>query len=253
METNHKKLMELQKQKKELEQLLKNIDTNLALLNDYTKQLREYKDLTIKELLLDVYNQPNNDNIKIKLTKNPDYLQIYFIKDDKEKFVYSYKISTYTIESEEKFLKLKENFDNDIDNIKKYLNNLEKTFKAIPKIFPTYDHVSNIRITKPAIEMGVFRFTYCEGFHTKYNVKLQFTEDNNLVKYTMNKHSNGYSFEQSPKPNHQFKIKSESYENNLNIEYSIDDESTFDDLQKSLNHTFNEIETEFKNIKIEID
>lgn len=36
-------------------------------------------------------------------------------------------------------------------------------------------------------------------------------------------------------------------------QYSIDDESTFDDLQKSLNHTFNEIETEFKNIKIEID
>ena len=47
METNHEKLMELQKQKKEIEQLLKNIDTNLALLNDYTKQLREYKDLTI--------------------------------------------------------------------------------------------------------------------------------------------------------------------------------------------------------------
>ena len=253
MLTNQERLKELQKQKTELEKQLKNIEKDIALYEDYTKQLYDYKTQVIKEQLMDVYNQENLDDIKIKLTKNPDYLQIYFIKDDKEKFVYSYKISTYTIESEEKFLKLKENFDNDIDNIKKYLNNLEKTFKAIPKNFPTYEHVSNIRITKPAIEMGVFRFTYCEGFHTKYNVKLQFTEDSDLVKYTMNKHSNGYSFEQSPKPNHQFKIKSESYENNLNIEYSIDDESTFDDLQKSLNHTFNEIETEFKNIKIEID
>lgn len=253
METNHEKLMELQKQKKELEKLLKNIDTNLALLNDYTKQLREYKDLTIKEQLLDVYNQPNDDNIKIKLTKNPDYLQIYLIKDDKEKFVYSYKISTYTIESEEKFLKLKENFNNDIDNIKKYLNNLEKTFKTIPKIFQTYDHVSNIRITKTVIEKGVFKFTYCEGFHTRHTVKLQFSEDSELLDYTMTRHSNGYSFEQSPKTNHHFKVKSESYENKINIEYSIDDESTFDDLQKSLNHTFNEIETEFKNIKIEIN
>lgn len=252
METNHEKLMELQKQKKELEQLLKNIDTNLALLNDYTKQLHEYKDLTIKEQLLDVYNQPNDDNIKIKLTKNPDYLQIYFIKDDKEKFVYSYKISTYTIESEEKFLKLKENFDNDIDNIKKYLNNLEKTFKAIPKIFPTYDHVSNIRITKPAIEMGVFRFTYCEGFHTKYNIKLEFLE-NECLQYTMTKYTDGYSFEQIPKPNHHFKIKSESYENKLNIEYSIKAESTFDNLEQSLKDTFMEIEDEFKNITIEID
>lgn len=253
METNHEKLMELQKQKKELEQLLKNINTNLALLNDYTKQLREYKDLTIKEQLLDVYNQTNDDNIKIKLTKNPDYLQIYFIKDDKKKFVYSYKISTYTIESEEKFLKLKENFDNDIDNIKKYLNNLKKTFKAIPKIFPTYDHVSNIRITKPVIEMGIFRFTYCKGFHTKYNVKLQFTDSNDHLKYTMTKHTEGYSFEQSPKPNHHFKLKPESYENKLNIEYSIKSESTFDNLKQSLKNTWKEIDVEFENIKIEID
>jgi len=253
METNHEKLMELQKQKKELEKLLKNIDNNLALLNDYTKQLREYKDLTIKEQLLDVYNQPNDDNIKIKLTKNPDYLQIYLIKDDKEKFVHAYTITTYTIQSEEKFLQLKEKFNKDIDNIKKYLINLSKTFKAIPKILPTYDHVSNIRITKSAIETGIFRFTYCEGFHTRHTVKLQFSEDSELLDYTMTRHSNGYSFEQSLKTNHHFKVKSESYENNINIEYSIDDESTFDDLQKSLNHTFNEIETEFKNIKIEIN
>lgn len=254
MQTNQEKLQELQKQKKELEKQIKNIEKDIALYEDYTKQLYDYKTQIIKELLLDVfYNQPNSSDIEIKLTKNPDYLQIYFIKDDKEKFVYSYKISTYTIESEEKFLKLKENFDNDIDNIKKYLNNLKKTFKAIPKIFPTYDHVSNIRITKPAIEMGIFRFTYCEGFHTKYNVKLQFTDSNDHLKYTMTKHTEGYSFEQSPKPNHHFKLKPESYENKLNIEYSIKSESTFDNLKQSLKNTWKEIDVEFENIKIEID
>lgn len=253
MQTNKEIINDLQNRKQELLRQIKDVEKNLAIYNNYTIRLYEHKQSVIEKQLMDVYNQENSDDIKIKLTKNPDYLQIHLIKDDKEKFVYSYSISTYTIESEEEFLKLKEKFDNDIKNITKYLNNLKKTFNSLPKKFPTYDHVSNIRITKPAIEMGVFRFTYCEEFHTKYNVKLQFTEDSDLVKYTMNKHSNGYSFEQSPKPNHQFKIKSESYENNLNIEYSIDDESTFDDLQKSLNHTFNEIETEFKNIKIEID
>ena len=118
MLTNQERLKELQKQKTELEKQLKNIEKDIALYEDYTKQLYDYKTQVIKEQLMDVYNQENLDDIKIKLTKNPDYLQIYFIKDDKEKFVYSYKISTYTIESEEKFLKLKENFDNDIDNIK---------------------------------------------------------------------------------------------------------------------------------------
>lgn len=253
MLTNQELLKELQKQKTELEKQLKNIEKDIALYEDYKKQLYYYKQKVIKEQLLDVfYNQPKSSDIEIKLTKNPDYLQIHLIKDDKEKFVYGYSISTYTIESEEEFLKLKEKFDNDIKNISKYLNNLKKTFKSLPKQFPTYDHVSNIRITKPAIEMGIFRFTYYEGFHTKYNIKLEFLENEHL-QYIMTKYTDGYSFEQIPKTNHHFKIKSESYENNLNIEYSIKAESTFDNLEQSLKNTFMEIEDEFKNITIEID
>lgn len=254
MQTNKEIINDLQNRKRELLKQIKDVEKNLAIYNNFTNRLYDHKQSVIEKQLMDVYNKENSDDIKIKLTKNPDYLQIHLIKDDKEKFVYSYSISTYTIESEEEFLKLKEKFDNDIKNITKYLNNLKKTFNSLPKKFPTYDHVSNIRITKPAIEMGVFRFTYCEGFHTKYVVKLQFPNDkHNLLEYTMTKHSNGYSFEQSPKTNHHFKVKSESYENNINIEYSIDDKSTFNYLQTALSNTFNEIETEFKNIKIEID
>lgn len=252
MQTNKQIVNDLLNRKRELLRQITDVEKDIAIYNNFTNRLYDHKQSVIEEQLMDVYNQENSDDIKIKLTKNPDYLQIHLIKDDKEKFVYSYSISTYTIESEEEFLKLKEKFDNDIKNITKYLNNLKKTFNSLPKKFLTYEHVSNIRITKTAIEMGIFRFTYCEGFHTKYNVKLEFLE-NEKIEYTMIKYADGYSFEQSPKPNHHLKIKSESYENNLNIEYSIDDESTFDDLQKSLNHTFNKIETEFKNIKIEID
>ena len=69
----------------------------------------------------------------------------------------------------------------------------------------------------------------------------------------MTKYSEGYSFEQSPKPNHHIKLKSESYENKLNIEYSIKNECIFDNLKESLDNTFNEIKNEFKNITIEID
>ena len=253
MQTNKEIINDLQNQKRELFRQIKDVEKNLAIYNNYTNKLYDHKQSVIEEQLLDFYNQENSeDDIKIKLTKKPDYLQIHLIKDNKEKFVYSYSISTYTIESEEEFLKLKEKFDNDIKNISKYLNNLKKTFNSLPKQFPTYDHVSNIRITKHAIEIGIFRFTYCEGFHTKYNIKLEFLE-NERLQYTMTKYTNGYSFEQIPKTNHHFKIKSESYENKLNIEYSIKAESTFDNLEQSLKETFMEIEDEFKNITIEID
>ena len=256
MQTNQEKLQELQKQKTELEKKLKNIEKDIALYKDYKKQLYDYKQKVIKEQLLDVfYNQPNSSDIEIKLTKNPDYLQIYlnrYPKTKNDKFVYAYSITTYTIQSEDEFLKLKEKFDNDIIDIKQYLNNLSKTFDVLNKLFPTYNHLLKIKITKPSIQKGIFTFTYSEGFHTKHIVKLNFSDNKNL-KYKMTKYSEGYSFETNPKQNHKIKLKSESYENNLNIEYSIEKECDFDNLKESLDNTFKEIENEFKNMTIEID
>lgn len=255
MLTNQEKLKELQKQKTELEKQLKNIEYDIAQYDNYTKKLNDYKGLIIKEKLLDIYNQPNSSDIQIKLTKNPDYLQIYlnrYPKTKNDKFVYSYKITTYTIQSEDEFRKLKENFDKDISEIKKYLDNLSKTFVVLNNLFPTYDHLLKIKITKPSIKNGIFTFTYSEGFHTKHIVKLNFS-DNEKLKYKMTKYYESYSLEQNPKPNHHIKLKSESYENKLNIEYSIENECKFDNLKESLDNTFKEIENEFKNMIIEID
>lgn len=256
MLTNQEHLKELQKQKTELEKQLKNIEKDIALYEDYKKQLYDYKTQVIKEQLLDVfYNQPNSSNIEIKLTKNPDYLQIYlnrYPETKNDKFVYAYSITTYTIQSKDEFLKLKENFDKDISDIKKYLDNLSKTFFVLNNLFPTYDHLLKIKITKPSIKKGIFTFTYSEGFYTKNVVKLNFSNNENL-KYKMTKYYEGYSFEHSPKPNHHIKLKSESYENKLNIEYSIENECKFDNLKESLDNTFKEIENEFKNMNIEID
>lgn len=256
MLTNQEKLNELQKQKRELETQLKNIEEDIALYKDYKKQLYDYKQKVIKEKLLDVfYNQPNSSNIEIKLTKNPDYLQIYlnrYPETKNDKFVYAYNITTYTIESKDEFLKLKDKFDKDISDIKKYLDNLSKTFDVLNNLFPTYNHLLKIKITKPSIKNGIFTFTYSEGFHTKNIVKLNFLDNENL-KYKMTKYYEGYSFEHSPKPNHHIKLKSESYENKMSIEYSIENECTFDNLKESLDNTFKEIENEFKNITIEID
>lgn len=235
MLSNQDKLKNLQKQKRDLEKQLKNIEHDIALYEDYTKQLQDYKQQIIKEQLLDIfYNQPNSSDIEIKLTKNPDYLQIYlnrYPQTKNDKFVYAYSITTYTIQSEDEFLKLKEKFDNDINDIKTYLINLSKTFDVLNKLFPTYDHLLKIKITKPSIQNGIFTFTYSEGFHTKNIVKLNFSDNENL-KYKMTKYSESYSFEQSPKPNHKIKLKSGSYENNLNIEYSIEKECNFDNLKK---------------------
>ena len=147
---------------------------------------------------------------------------------------------------------MKEKFDNDINDIKTYLINLSKTFDVLNKLFPTYNYLLKIKITKPSIQNGIFTFTYSEGFHTKNIVKLNFSDNENL-KYKMTKYSEGYSFEQSPKPNHKIKLKSGSYENNLNIEYSIEKKCNFDNLETSLGNTFKEIENEFKNMTIEID
>ena len=256
MLTNQDKLNDLQNQKRELEKQLKNIEKDIALYEDYKKQLYDYKQKVIKEQLLDVfYNQPNSSDIEIKLTKNPDYLQIYlnrYPETKNDKFVYSYKITTYTIQSEDEFRKLKENFDKDISEIKKYLDNLSKTFVVLNNLFPTYDHLLKIKITKPSIKNGIFTFTYSEGFHTKHIVKLNFS-DNEKLKYKMTKYYESYSLEQNPKPNHHIKLKSESYENKLNIEYSIENECKFDNLKESLDNTFKEIENEFKNMIIEID
>lgn len=253
--TNQERLKELQNQKRELEKQLKNIEADISLYEDYTKKLRDYKNITIKEQLLDVYNQQNEKDIQIKLTKSPDYLQIYLNKypqTKNDKFIYCYSLTTYTIQSEDEFLKLKEKFDNDIIDIKKYLNNLSKTFDVLNKLFSTYDHLLNVKVTKTSIKNGTFTFTYSEGFHTKYVVKLKFP-NNKYLKYTMTKYSEGYSFKQNPKHNHKIKLKSESYENNINIEYSIENECIFDNLEKSLENTFKEIEKEFQKITIKID
>lgn len=253
--TNQERLKELQNQKRELEKQLKNIEANISLYENYTKKLRDYKNITIKEQLLDVYNQQNEKDIQIKLTKSPDYLQIYLNKypqTKNDKFIYCYSLTTYTIQSEDEFLKLKEKFDNDIIHIKKYLNNLSKTFDVLNKLFSTYDHLLNVKVTKTSIKNGNFTFTYSEGFHTKHVVKLKFP-NNKYLKYTMTKYSEGYSFEQNPKHNHKIKLKSESYENKINIEYSIENECIFDNLEKSLENTFKEIEKEFQKITIEID
>lgn len=253
--TNQERLKELQNQKRELEKQLKNIEADISLYENYTKKLRDYKDLTIKEQLLDVYNQQNEKDIQIKLTKSSNDLQIYlnrYPQTNQNKFLYSYNITTYTIQSEDEFLKLKEKFDNDIIDIKKYLNNLSKTFDVLNKLFSTYDHLLNVKITKTSIQNETFTFTYSEGFHTKHVVKLRFL-DNESLKYTITKYSEAYSFEQNPKHNHKIKLKSESYENNINIEYSIENECIFDNLEKSLENTFKEIEKEFQKITIEID
>ena len=242
--TNQERLKELQNQKKELEKQLKNIEADISLYEDYTKKLRDYKNITIKEQLLGVYNQQNEKDIQIKLTKSPDYLQTYLNKypqTKNDKFIYCYSLTTYTIQSEDEFLKLKEKFDNDIIDIKKYLNNLSKTFDVLNKLFSTYDHLLNVKVTKTSIKNGTFIFTYSEGFHTKHVVKLKFP-NNKYLKYTMTKYSEGYSFEQNPKHNHKIKLKSESYEKNI-----------FNNLKKSLKNTFKEIEKEFQKITIEID
>ena len=255
MLTNQERLKELQKQKQELEKQLKNIEYDIAQYDNYTKKLNDYKGLIIKEQLLDIYNQPSSRNIQIKLTKNQDYLQIYlnrYPQTKNDKFVYAYKITTYTIQSEDEFRKLKENFDKDIIDIKKYLNNLSNTFDVLNDLFPTYDHLLKIKITKQSIKNGIFTFTYSEGLHTKHVVKLKFS-DNEHLKYKMTKYSECYSFEQNPKPNHKIKLKFEPYENNLNIEYSIEKECDFDNLKESLKNTVKEIENEFKNITIEIN
>lgn len=255
MLTNQERLKELQKQKRELEKQLKNIEYDISQYDNYTKKLNDYKGLIIKEQLLDIYNQPSSKNIQIKLTKNQDYLQIYlnrYPQTKNDKFVYAYRITTYTIQSEDEFRKLKKKFDKNIIDIKKYLNNLSNTFDVLNNLFPTYDHISNIKITKTSIKNGIFTFIYSEGFHTKHVVKLNFS-DNEHLKYKMTKYSECYSFEQNPKPNHKIKLKSESHENNLNIEYSIEKECDFDNLKESLDNTFKEIENEFKNITIEID
>lgn len=147
---------------------------------------------------------------------------------------------------------MKENFDKDISDIKRYLDNLSKTFEVLNNLFPTYNDLLKIKITKPSIKNCIFTFTYSEGFHTKHVVKLYFLDNENL-KYKMTKYSEGYSFETNPKPNYHIKLKSESYENKMSIEYSIENECTFDHLKKSLDNTFIEIENEFKNIIIEID
>ena len=94
--TNQERLKELQNQKRELEKQLKNIEANISLYENYTKKLRDYKNITIKEQLLDVYNQQNEKDIQIKLTKSPDYLQIYLNKypqTKNDKFIYCYSLS----------------------------------------------------------------------------------------------------------------------------------------------------------------
>ena len=78
--TNQERLKELQNKKRELEKQLKNIEADISLYEAYTKKLRDYKNITIKEQLLDIYNQQNEKDIQIKLTKSPDYLQIYLNK-----------------------------------------------------------------------------------------------------------------------------------------------------------------------------
>ena len=255
MKTNQEKLKELQEQKRELQKQLKSIEFDIAQYDNYRGRLHDYKELIIKELLLDVHNQLTSNGIKIQIVKHLDYLQFNLIKDDQTKNTtfYNYTFATYTVESEAEYLRLKDKFDNDIKFIKQYLLNLSKTLNSLGGNFFTNDELSYVKITRPAIEMGIFKFTYCEGFHNKYIVKLNFSDNNDSLKYTMTKTLNGYSFEQNPKPNHHFKLKSESCENKINIEYSIENTCDFDNLKVSLKNTFNEIDEEFKNITIEID
>ena len=112
----------------------------------------------------------------------------------------------------------------------------------------------NLEIKDVYVRNNILKFTYEQKYNIEYNVTIKFLEnDKDDVKYTMRKMLKGYGFEKDLKHNHHIKLKSESYENKINIEYSIENKCNFNNLKNSLENTFKEIEKEFKNITIEID
>ena len=253
MLTNQDKLNELQKQKRELEKQLKSIEHNIALYENYEQKLNEHILELIRIHLLDVLNESKPVNIQAKLSDSKRFVTFYIIENGKSKYLPFYNKNYYapSIKSFDEYINLKEKFEADILQTKFYMLKLSMMLKN------THDEClkhGDLEIKDIYVRNNIIKFTYEQKYNIEYNVTIKFLEnDKDDVKYTMKKMLKGYGFEKDLKHNHHIKLKSESYENKINIEYSIENKCNFNNLKNSLENTFKEIEKEFKNITIEID
>ena len=253
MLTNQERLKELQKQKRELEKQLKSIEKDIALYENYEQKLNDYISEMIKIHLLDVLNESKTINIQANLSESKHCVTFHIIENGKHKYLpfYNKIFRSPNLNSFDEYLTFKEKFETDISQLKSYMLKLSLMLNNISDECLRY---GDLELKDVYVRNNIIKFTYEQKYNIKYNVTIKFLEnDKNDVKYTMTKMLKGYGFEKDLKHNHHIKLKSESYENNINIEYSIENECTFDNLKESLGNTFKEIENEFKNITIEID
>lgn len=253
MLTNQDKLNELQKQKRELEKQLRSIEHNIALYENYEQKLNDYISELIRIHLLDVLNESKLVNIQAKLSESKQCVTFHIIENGKSKYLpfYNKIYRSPNIKSFDEYTSLKEKFETDILQTKSYMLRLSMLLKNIHN--ECLKH-GDLAVKDVYVRNNILKFTYKEKYHIKYNVTIKFLDnDETNVKYTMTKILKGYGFEKDLKYNHHIKLKSESYENKINIEYSIENNCNFNNLKNSLENTFKEIEKEFKNITIEID
>ena len=253
MLTNQECLIELQKQKKELEKQLKKVESDIALYENYEQKLNDYISELIRIHLLDLLNESKPVNIQANLSESKHCVTFHIIENGKHKYLpfYNKIFRSPSLNSFDKYTSLKEKFETDILQTKFYMLKLSMLLKNIHD--ECLKH-GDLEVKDVYVRNNILKFTYEQKYNIKYNVTIKFLEnDENDVKYTMTKMLKGYGFEKDLKHNHHIKLKSESYKNNINIEYSIENKCNFSDLKKSLENTFKEIENEFKNITIEID
>lgn len=253
MLTNQDKLKDLQKQKRELEKQLKSIEHDIALYENYEQKLNDYISELVKIHLLDVLNESKPVNIQAKLSKSKQCITFHLIENGKSKYLpfYNKIYRSPNIKSIDEYTNLKEKFETDILQTKFYMLKLSMLLKNIHD--ECLKH-GDLEVKDVYVRNNILKFTYEQKYSIKYNVTIKFlNNDENDVKYSMTKILKGYGFEKDLKHNHHIKLKSESYENKINIEYSIENKSKFSELKKSLENIFKEIEKEFKNITIEID
>jgi hypothetical protein len=247
--TNQEKLKELQQEKRNLEIKLKSIESDIALYSNLQTKLENHKSTIIKEQLLDVFNIANKPNmIEAQLTKNKNCVNFY-LGFEKTPF-YTHNFITEPITSEIEYQFQKESFEQQIKNVKSYLFNLQKVFQVMDDMCTKYGQLS---ITRPYVNNDIFKFTYFEGFHKKYIATLKFNDFNESIDYTMTKLFEGYSYQQTLQNGHSIKLKSDSYENKINMVYNISNTCSIDKLKESLSDTFAEFQDTFENITIEID
>ncbi len=253
MQSNHETLNELQKQKRELQKQLRSIEHNIALYENYEQKLNDYMSELIRIHLLDVLNESKPVNIQAKLSESKQCVTFHLIENGKSKYLpfYNKIYRSPNIKSFDEYTNLNEKFETDILQTKFYMLKLSMMLKNIHDECLKY---GDLELKDVYVRNNILKFTYEQKYNIKFNVTIKFlNNDENDVKYTMTKILKGYDFEKDLQHNHHIKLKSESYENKINIEYSIENKCNFSDLKKSLENTFNEIEKEFQNITIEID